>query len=122
MALLTGIAAGPDVGITDLLAQLVAAAGGGDSFFMTGRDLLVVNNGGGGNITVTISTVVAAVADNFGVTNAAHDKAFTVNAGKLGILGPFSLFRFRDVNGNCQVTYSGVTTVTVGVLRVAPTT
>jgi hypothetical protein len=121
MALLAGIAAGPDIGITDLIAQLTAAAGGGDSFFMTGKDLLVVNNGGGGSITVTVSTVVAGVADNFGVTNAVHDKAFTVNAGKLAILGPFSLFRFKDANGNAQVTYSGVTSVTVGVLRVSPT-
>lgn len=121
MALLTGVAAGPDIGIVDLIAGLVAATGGGDSFFMTGRDLLVVNNGGGGSITVTISTVVAAVPDNFGVTNAAHDKAFTVGAGKLAILGPFSLFRFKDANGNAQVTYSGVTTVTVGVLRVSAT-
>lgn len=121
MALLTGVPAGPDAGILDLLAGLTAAGAGGDSFFMTGKDLLVVNNGSGGSITVTISTVVAAVPDNFGVTNAAHDKVFTVAAGKVAVLGPFSPFRFKDANGNAQVTYSAVTTVTVGVLRVAPT-
>src|SRR5580765_3677801 len=98
MALLTGVAAGPDTGILDLVAGLVAASGGGDSFFMTGKDLLVVNNGGGSPITVTISTVVAGVADNFGVTNAAHDKTFSIAAGKIGVLGPFSPFRFKDAN------------------------
>lgn len=121
MALLTGVAAGPDIGILDVIAGLAAATGGGDSFFMTGRDLLVVNNASGAPITVTISTVVAAVPDNFGVTNAAHDKTFSVAAGKTAILGPFSRFRFADANGNAQVTYSGVTSLTVGVLRVSPT-
>jgi hypothetical protein len=121
MALITGVPAGPDAGILDLVAGLAAANGGGDSFFMTGRDLLVVNNASGGAITVTISTVVAAVADNFGVTNAAHDKVFSVAAGKIAVLGPFTLGRFKDANGNAQVTYSGVTSLTVGVLRVSPT-
>lgn len=121
MALLSRIAQGPDAGNLDVLALLVAAAGGGDSFFMTGKELLVVNNGSGGTITVTISTVVAAVPDNFGVTNAAHDKTFAILAGKLCFIGPLSLFRFKDVNGNAQITYSGVTSLTVGVFAIGAT-
>jgi hypothetical protein len=117
MALLTGIAQGPDAGILDVIAGLAAAAGGGDSFFMTGKDVLLVNNGSGGTITVTL----VAVADNFGVTNAAHNLTFAILAGKLCAIGPLTLARFKDANGLCQITYSGVTSLTVGVLRVGST-
>lgn len=117
MALLTRIVQGPDAGNLDLLSLLVAAAGGGDSFFMTGKEVLVVNNGSGGTITVTL----VAGPDNFGVTNSAHNLTFAILAGKLCVIGPLSLFRFRDANGNVQITYSGVTTLTVGVLAVGST-
>ncbi len=117
MALLTGIAQGPDAGNLDILSLLVAANGGGDSFFMTGKEVLVVNNGSGGTITVTL----VAGPDNFGITNAAHNLTFAILAGKLCIIGPTSLFRFRDANGNCQITYSGVTSLTVGVFRIGTT-
>ena len=121
MAVLTGLKLGPNAGFTDMIAQLTAAAGGGDSFFMTGKEVVIFNNGSGGTITVTLSTVVAGVADNFGVTNAAHDITLAVPAGKIGMWGPSDLARFKDVNGNAQNTYSGVTSLTVGVFRVATT-
>jgi hypothetical protein len=114
MAQLTGQALGPDAGIADLVAALTAAAGGGDSFILTGRDVFVANNASGGAITITFT----AVADNFGVTNAVHNLTLVVNAGKIGVWGPGTLARFRDANGLLQVTYSGVTSLTVGVLRV----
>lgn len=121
MALIAGVNLGPNAGFTDLIAQLAAANGGGDSFFMTGKEIVIFNNGSGGTITITLSTVVAAVPDNFGVTNAVHDITLAVPAGKIGIWGPAALNRFKDVNGNAQLTYSGVTTLTVGVFRVATT-
>jgi hypothetical protein len=114
MAALTAIQLAPDAGTLDIIAQLVAAAGGGDSYFMTGADLLVVKNGGGGSITVTIT---ASGADNFGIVNTAHDITRTVAAGAVAFIVPSTMARFRDSNGNVQIAYSGVTTVTVGVFR-----
>lgn len=119
MALITGIKLGPNAGFTDLDAQLVAAAGGGDSFFLTGKEILVFSNQSGGTITITLSTVVAAVADNFGVTNAAHDITLAIPTLKRGIWGPFDVRRFADSSGNAQLTYSGVTSLTLGVFRVS---
>lgn len=117
MALLTPINLGPNAGFTDLDAQLVAVTGGGDSFFWTGREVLVINNQNGSTCTVTLSTVVAAVADNFGVVNAAHDITLAIPTTKRGIWGPFRGNQFRDANGNVQITYSVSTTVTIGVFR-----
>lgn len=117
MAQLTGIALGPDAGNLDTLALLTAAAGGGDSFSMTGKDVLLINNGSGGTITVTL----VAVADNFGITNAAHNLTFAILAGKLCSIGPTTLLRFRDANGLCQITYSAVTSLTIGVFRAGMT-
>lgn len=113
MALLTPINLGPDAGFTDLDAQLVAVAGGGDSFFWTGREILIVNNQNAGTCTVTLT----AVADNFGIVNAVHNITLAIPTTKRGIWGPFNGNRFRDANGNVQITYSVSATVTIGVFR-----
>lgn len=115
MAQLTKILLGPDAGFTDLLAQLAAVAGGGDSFNIQGNEFLVVNNGNGATCTVTI----AAVADNFGIVNAAHNLTLAIPTTKIGIFGPFNALRFRDVNGLAQLTYSVSATVTIGVFSAA---
>lgn len=121
MALLTPKVLGPNAGFTDLIAQLAAATGGGDSFYLTGREILIVNNGNGATCTVTISTVVAAAPDNYGVVNAAHDITLAIPTTKIGIWGAFSVFRFRDSSGNAQITYSVSASVTVGVFTVGIT-
>lgn len=123
MAALTTKFVGPNAtgSITDLAAQLVAAAGGGDSFALTGKEIFIALNGSGGSITVTLSTVVAAAPDNYGVINAAHDITLVIPAGKWGLWGAFTVPRFRDANGNAQVTYSAVTTLTVGVFAIVQT-
>lgn len=88
---------------------LVAAAGGGDAFLPSDRTLLRVNNGGGSPITVTIVTPGSisgfALADAGGSVTNAQSRLF----------GPFPAELFADpTTGLCVVTYSGVTTVTVG--------
>lgn len=87
---------------------LAAAAGGGDQFANTGREYLDVDNASGGSITVTC----AAEHDcDQGFT---HNAAAAVGAGERHLLGPFPVARFgRTV----EVTYSGVTSLTVGVVR-----
>lgn len=95
-----------------------AAAGGGDTFVNNGREMFHVKNGGGSGITVTFNSGAVAGRNkcSFGVANAAHDLAVSVGAGSDALCGPFSKDQFTDGNGNMNVTYSGVTTVTVAVL------
>ena|ERR1700720_2752960 len=115
MAALTKIKQGPDAGTADVIAALAAASAGGDSFNVQGNEFLVINNAGGSTCVVTLTSV----ADNFGVVTTGNDITLSVLAGKLGIFGPFGVGRFRDVNGNAQITYSQVVTVTVGVFGAA---
>lgn len=95
----------------DLVAALTAAAGGGDTVECVKGGILVVNNGSGSTVTVTIA-------------NPSKVKGLTVNAatmaipaGKLGVIPLSSIFR-QSGTGRANVTYSAVTTVTVGVFAI----
>ena len=88
-------------------ATLTAAAGGGDKFLPSKDTFFEILNGGGGSITVTFVTTGASYG------HAVADAAVSVGAGARMIIGPFPADRFNDGTGNCLVTYSGVTTVTV---------
>lgn len=109
MALLTAV----KPTLTGANLSPVAANAGGDSFDNSGNQLFYVKNGGGAPITVTFD---APNPDNFGITDNSHDAAVSVAAGAERWVGPFPPGRFNDANGRVQVAYSGVTTVTVGVL------
>ena len=92
-----------------------AAAGGGDTFANTGAEYFYINNAGVGSITVTFDSPGTC---SFNVTaNAAHDTVVSVGAGVAKIIGPFPKIRFNDTSDIVSVTYSGVTSVTVAVLR-----
>ena len=91
---------------------LTAAAGGGDSFANDGRTYLDVNNGSGGSITVTF--VTQQTIDGLAVA----DLAVAVGAGARSKVGPFPPSIYNDANGRVQVTYSGVTSLTVNPFRV----
>jgi hypothetical protein len=92
-----------------------AAAGGGDSFPNTGKEFFLAKNASGGAITITFD---APGTCSFGLAaNAAHDVAGAVamtNGER--IFGPFPPAQFNDGNGRVQVTYSGVTSLTVAVV------
>lgn len=104
MALLSG----QNVAPTGLSPSYSAAAGGGDSFFNDGRTFLHVKNGGGGSINVTID---ANVACNIGTE---HDLVVAVPNGQERMIGPFPTNRFLDT---VNITYSGVTSVTIAAIR-----
>lgn len=93
----------------------VAAAAGGDAFANTGQELLFIINAEAAPKTVTIA--VPALADG-DLTIAAA--AFVCPASKTTVLGPFPAGVHNDANGLVQVTYSGVTTLTVKVIKVTP--
>lgn len=97
--------------LTGLNLTMNAAAGGGDSFDNNGSVLVRINNGSGGAITITAD---GPKADNFGITGDSHDLGISVPAGENRIWGPFPTNRFNDANGRVQLTYSGVTTLTIG--------
>ncbi len=105
MAVLTVQTLVPATGITP---TFTAAAAGGDSVSANGRVFLVVKNGGAGSVTVT-ATSTATVAGL-----AVADPTFAVAAGAEKWLGPFDGSVFGNASGNVDITYSGVTTVTVG--------
>lgn len=96
---------------------LVAASGGGDAIDKnTGKEFLYVSNGGGGSINVTFAAQnTDASNSNFGEI-VKGDRIVAVAAGAVSLIGPFARTAFNDINGRVQVTYSGVTSVTVGVL------
>ena len=86
--------------------SMASAAGGGDEFTNDGKTFVLVSNGGGAQITVTFATPQTvsglAVADGAG----------TVEAGGLAVFGPFPTQTFNN-DGKVQITYSGVTSVTI---------
>lgn len=108
-----------DVTEAGVAMTLASAAGGGDSFAndSSGRTFLVVTNGSGGSITVTITPATASVfvPGHGTLTKAAGGAA--VAAGVTKIFGPFPT-TYNDSSGRVAVTYSGVTSLTVGVFRV----
>jgi hypothetical protein len=93
-------------------AALAAAAGGGDSFQNTGNEFVEINNGDVSDKTVTVE---AQQNCNFGVDSNDHNHAVVVTAGERRLIGPFPTDKYNDANGRVQLTYSAVTSVTVGV-------
>lgn len=97
-----------------ILPALVAAAGGGDTAVPGPGVFLEVNNAGGASITVTL--VTPATVDS---VLTILDRAVTVtNATRKLIRLDETLYRDPST-GLASITYSGVTSVTVGVFRVS---
>lgn len=90
----------------------VAASAGGDNFVNSGKAFLIVKNGGTEAVTVTINSQTPC---NYGFD---HDIQVSVGAADESWIGPFPKARFNDQNANVQITYSGVTSVTVAVVEV----
>lgn len=102
--------------VTGATLAEVAAAGGGDKFLNNGRKLLVVNNGDVAPITVTMDA--AATTPVAGGTVAYTDPTNAVAAGARDIMGPFDPRVFNDAQGFVNISYSGVTSVTVAVIDI----
>lgn len=104
--------------VAGLDPTFVAAAGGGDKFPNDGFTVLEVKNASGGAITVTVASQ-AGVADAYGTQkkDAAVSVAATTGHKRIG---PFRPAEWNDADGNVNVTYSGVTSLTVVPVRVRP--
>jgi hypothetical protein len=90
-----------------------AAGAGGDEFVPDSDTYLHVKNGAGVPQTVTVVTPGEAFEGA-----AIADIAVAVPAGGERIIGPFPADDFADPsNGRADITYSGVVTLTIAVIR-----
>lgn len=94
--------------------SLVAAAGGGDACECGDNVFLKINNGGGAPITVTLNVPSQVTFNNEVVSN----RTVSVTNGQHRLIGPIKPSLYRSpTTGLCSITYSGVTTVTIGPFR-----
>lgn len=92
-----------------------AAAAGGDSVANPrGNTILRVVNGGGGSINVTLAAGANPTrpADGTFPSMTLSAAVIAVAAGATRLIGPIPP-AYNDSGGNVQITYSGVTSVTV---------
>lgn len=100
-----------------LVPSLVSAAGGGDAIANnTGKEFLMVSNGSGSPINVTATVQNTALQSESHGEIVKGDRVVAVAAGTTQMVGPFARGAFNDINGKVQIAYSGVTSLTVGVL------
>jgi hypothetical protein len=93
------------------VSTLTAAAGGGDTCAAGDGVFLEANNGSGAPITITL--VTPGTVEGLAIA----DRAVVVPAGERWKIPVPRLFAKAD--GQCDITYSGVTTLTVGCFKVA---
>lgn len=103
------------ISLSGVTPSYAACGAGGDEFANSGQEFIHVKNGSGGNLDVTINSQVNC-SQGFD-----HDSVVTVTAGSEEIIGPFPKSRFDDANDKVQITYSGVTSLTIAVLQINPT-
>lgn len=98
-----------------IVPAYAAAAGGGDRFTPGARTFAHIKNGSGGSITVT---VVTPRTDAWG--NAIADNAVAIAAGVEKMIGPFPAEAYgATADGLGDLTYSGVTSLTIGIFDVS---
>ena len=94
-----------------------AASGGGDTFPNDGRTYAHLKNGSGAPITVTFDALPSYTDNALGLLSLA-DTVITVPASGEKVVGFFPPARFNDVTtGRVAMTYSGVTSLTVAVVK-----
>lgn len=91
-----------------------ACAAGGDRFTPDKDTFLHVKNGSAGALTVTVAATAVPAAN---VTTTVAAVSIPANSEKM--LGPYPSELFAASDGLADITYSGVTTLTIAVVRVA---
>lgn len=98
------------LGTAGVSPTFAAADAAGDKFANNGRQFIVVQNGSATSVTVTINSQ-RKCDQGFD-----HDLEVSVDASGEKWIGPFEPNRFNDGDGNVNVAYSAVTSVTVAAL------
>ena len=96
-------------GITPSYAS---CAGGGDEFANDGKTLIHVKNGHTSPQTVQVTIQKTVDGESAGTKDVAVTNA------QERMIGPFPTDIYNDNNGKVQLTYSGVTSLTIGVFRI----
>ena len=99
---------------TGLEATYASCAAGGDTFVNSGYELIHIKNGHSGAQTVTVVTP----ATSYGLAIA--DVAVEVTAGEERFIGPFPPAVFNGASDTVSLTYSGVTSLTIAVVKLIP--
>jgi hypothetical protein len=99
------------VSLTGLTPTYGTTAAGGDAFVNSGRDFIHIKNGHTSSQTVTINSQ-GACSQGFD-----HDVAVVVPNAQERMIGPFPKDRFNDSLDKVQLTYSGVTALTIAIVR-----
>lgn len=110
-----------DIVAAGVTPSYASANGGGDTVADDGKEniFIHVKNGGGGSINVT-ATAQITTRPTKGFSNPTEsDMVVAVGAGAEGMIGPFPA-SFINTSGNVALTYSGVTSVTIGAFKLAP--
>ena len=90
---------------------VAADAGLSDKWAGTGLEFLYVSNGGAGSITATFP--IQFTVDGQTVAS----KTVSIPNGKHMLIGPFPTSTYNDSQGNVNVNWSAVTSVTISVVR-----
>ncbi|MEV4033397.1 hypothetical protein [Streptomyces umbrinus] len=98
--------------LAGLAVDFDAAAGGGDTCLTGAGVLLLVRNGDAGSHTVTL--VTPGTVDGLAIA----DRAIPVAAGAIEAIPVTNAYR-NPSTGQANITYDGVTSVEVAVIRVA---
>jgi hypothetical protein len=97
--------------LAGLTPNYAAAEAGGDAFLNSGRVLVHVKNGHTAEQTMTVNSQALC---NQGFD---HDVAVAIPPSGEKMIGPFPKERFNDVDGKVQISYSGVTNLTIAALE-----
>lgn len=100
-----------------IVPSFAAAAAGGDTFACGNdmRDYVEVKNASGASITVTVAAVQTSLNTGIAGTVTIPNISVAVAAGAQRKIGPFPAAYIN--NGIVSMTYSAVTSVTVGAFR-----
>ena len=105
------------VSLSGLEANYANAAGGGDQFVNDGNTFFHVKNGDASDKTVTFNAQPTSVQTQQYGDLPVSDRAVTVTAGEERFVGPFPAALFNNASGRVEVSYSGVTDVTVAAIK-----
>jgi len=92
----------------------VACAAGGDACPNSGYTFLHVKNAHTSAWVVTVNSI-AKCSQGYD-----HDAVVSVPASEERMIGPFDRGRFNDANQKLEITYDGVTALTIAAIEVKP--
>lgn len=102
-----------------LETTFTAASGGGDTFVNPDdeRTFVWLKNGSGGDITATFNRQPTSLNVTGYGPIAISDRTVVVQAGEERLVGPFPAAMYNNASGAVEMSYSGVSSLTVAVVR-----